>query len=176
MARKKLLSDQAAALLAAGVPLEAALEAEPETTEEVPALAPTPEQTTEPETTDQPEASAPAPVEMADFFKTQLAEANEKVINLTLDNREMKTKLDTIDVTHTQLRAIAIDAINLRNVGLGRGRIELATASDEVVLSTYSNISKDFNNTFPVGGVTEVASTEKPAATVNSAAIRAAKI
>ena len=158
MARKKLLSDQAAALLAAGVPLEAALDAEPETTEEVPAEAPAPVET--PETP----VEAAVTTEASDFFKTQLAEANEKVINLTLDNREMKTKLETIDVTHTQLRAIAIDAINLRNVGLGRGRIDLATASDEVVLSTYSNISKDFNNTFPVGGVTEVASTEKPAA------------
>lgn len=170
MARKKFLDEKSAALLAAGVPLQAALDAEPETetTEEVPAEVETPV-----------EAAAPAPVvttEASDFFKTQLAEANEKVINLTLENREMKTKLETIDVTHTQLRAIAMDSINLRNVGLGRGRMDLATASDEVILSTYSNISKDFNNTFPVGGVTEVASTEKEKEKPTLTAAQAARI
>jgi signal peptide peptidase SppA len=166
MARKNVLSDKSAALLAAGVSLEAALDAEDEVIEQDVVE---PEDVQDPE----PEAPAPAPVEASDFFKAQLAESNEKMISLMLDNREMKSKLETIDVTHTQLRAIAADSINLRNVGLGRGRVDLATASDEVILSTYSNISKEFNNTFAVGSLTELASTEKEKVTMSAAQKRA---
>lgn len=175
--KKKLLSEQSAALLAMGVPVEAALDAasdEPEQTEVPVEEAPAQEA---------PEAEAkvvpPANEEMASYFKAQLADAQEKIINLSIENKEMKTKLETIDVTHTQLRAIAMDSINLRSVGLGRGHIDLSTASDEVILSTFSTISKTFNNTFPVGGVTEVASTEKPAIKLTAAqeaAYKAARI
>jgi len=167
MARKRVLDEKAAALLAAGVTLDVALSAEPDaTTEEPTVVTPAPDApVTPPE--DEPEVAVKS--DMMDYFKAELSAANEKVLTLSMDNREMKAKLENMDVTHTQLRAIATDAINLRNVGLGRGHIELGTASDEVILSTYSTISKEFNNAFPVGGVTEVASTERETVTMTAA-------
>ena len=180
MARKKILDEQSVAILAAGgaLPVEmGALDVIEDVAKVVEKIAETVVEVIEDIKDDEPEVAVKS--DMASFFKAELSEANEKVITLSMENREMKAKLETMDVTHTQLRAIATDAINLRNVGLGRGRIELGTASDEVILSTYSSISKEFNNTFPVGGVTEVASTERETMSADDfdyEALKAAKI
>jgi hypothetical protein len=172
--RKKLLDEQSVAILAAGGSLPIAmgmLDTVEDIAKIVEKVAEVVVEVIEEIQEDEPDVAVKS--DMASFFKAELSEANEKVITLSMDNREMKAKLETMDVTHTQLRAIAADAINLRNVGLGRGRLELSTASDEVLLSTYSNISKEFCNTFPTGGVTELASTDRPQVQMTTAQRRA---
>lgn len=170
MSRKKMLLDeQSVAILAAGGTLEATmgvLDTVKEVAEVVEKVAEAVIDVIE-VIEDEPEVAVKS--DMMSYFKTELAAANEKVLSLSIENREMKTKLDTIDVTHTQLRSIAADAINLRNVGLGRGRLELSTASDEVMLQTYNAVAKDFTKVFPVGGVTEAASTEREQVTMSNA-------
>jgi len=173
MARKQLLGEKEVAILAAGgeLPVQMGVLDTVETVAKI--VEEVAEEVIE-DIQDEPEVAVKS--DMLSYFKAELSAAHEKVLTLSMDNREMKTKLEQIDVTHTQLRAIATDAVNLRNVGLGRGRIELSTASDEVILSTYNTISKEFNNTFHVGGIIEVASTEKETTQVSSAALRAATI
>ena len=179
MARKQLLGEKEVAILAAGgeLPVQmGVLDTVEDVAKVVEKVAETIVDVIEDIKKPEPPESVVDKSGMVDYFKAELSAAHEKVLTLSMDNREMKTKLEQIDVTHTQLRAIATDAVNLRNVGLGRGRIELSTASDEVILSTYNTVSKEFNNTFHVGGITEVASTERPKSLVNAAAMRAAKI
>ena len=180
MARKRVLDEKSVAIIAAGgqIPAEMGiLDTVEDVAKVVEAIAEKVVEVIEDIKDDEPAVAVKS--DMMDYFKAELSAANEKAMTLTLENREMKTKLESIDVTHTQLRAIAADAINLRSVGLGRGPTDLSTASDEVILSTFSNISKAFNNTFPVGGVTESASTERANSAVDDfdyEALKAARI
>lgn len=175
MSRKKILDEKDVAMIAAtGLP-EAAFGELGTLAEGVEVVEVTPEATL-------PEEETEKVVEkgsMAEFFQAELSAATDKIITLSVENKEMKTKLETMDVTHSQLRAIASDAVNLRNLGLGRGRFDLSTVSDEVLLQTYNQVSTEFNKVFPVGGVTEVASTERKEPVVmtamQEAAVRAAK-
>ena len=176
MARIKVLDEQAVAIIASGGSVEATmgiLDTVEDVAEIVEKVAEAVVDVIEAIKKPEPPESVADKSGMMDYFKAELASANEKAVMLTIENREMKAKLDSMDVTHTQLRAIAGDAINNKSIGLGRGRLDLSTMSDDVILQTYSTVAKDFNNTFPVGGVTEVASTERETVTMTAAQRRA---
>jgi signal peptide peptidase SppA len=95
------------------------------------------------------------------FLQTELSTVRESVLVLTLENRELKAKLDSQNVTHEKLRSIACDTINLRHIGLGHRTTDMSTMSDEVLIQSYNQITTEFNAKYPVGGVTEAYSVEQ---------------
>jgi len=99
-------------------------------------------------------------LEVVDYLKEELSEAKEKVVELSVENKAMKKDMEAIEANHSQFRKIVEDATNVKNIALNRGSISLEKLSDEVLVQQYQNVTKDFNQTFPVGGQCKAPETE----------------
>lgn len=160
--KKKLLNQQAAAVLEAGGELDAALEVAEEETTEVPVQEPA----EAPEASEVLESTVETAVDdnLTSYLKEQLASANEKVTQLTIDNRSLQTKLDAMDSTHGQLREIVMQATNVKRIALGGSNMDLASLSDEALLQQYQQVSAEFAKVYPVGGKVKAPDTNQDTA------------
>ena len=178
--KKKLLNQQAAAVLEAGGSLETALEVAEEINETPEAsgaesadpVAAVEKPAADEKTDETPAAEASVPqadVGLVSFLKAELAAANEKVLQATLESRNLKAQLDSLNATHAQMRSIVIDSANTKRIALGGSAMDMATLSDEAILQTYQQTTAEFSKAFPIGGKLQAPSTEQPKPVVNSA-------
>ncbi len=186
MARKtKTLDEKTQAAIASGVPVEQALENAPEASAETPAVEP--EAKASEETTPVPEASKETAVEgseaeapaadtnLVSYLRTELKESQDKAMELTMQNKELNSKLESVNSTHSQFRGIVEDALNVRSIAMNKGKMSTESMSDEVLVQQYKNITEEFNKTFPVGGKCNAVDTEQPKPAYNPAHVRAVK-
>jgi len=187
--KKKLLDEKTVAAIEAGGNVPAALEAaadEPagaDTAATPEVTTPAAEEAAATAADSAAEAESSAPAEAADaglvtYLKTELASANEKLMQATLEVRTLQTRLDSLTSTHEQMRGIVINATNIKRVALGGSNTDMAAMSDEGLLQAYQAASAEFGKVFPIGGKAELPSVQQPALVtpVNQAAIKAARI
>jgi signal peptide peptidase SppA len=177
---KKLLSEKTVALIAAGGTVDEALVSAPEAVEP-PALETTPESTpAAPEgETITADLTVTATDSLTDYLKTELSVANEKLLQATVDARNLQTQLDAMSATHASMRTIVSDFINVKRIALGGSAADLSAVADDVLVQQYQQTSADFSKTFPIGGRVQPPSVEPPAALIPSnhqARVKAAKI
>lgn len=174
MTKKLLLTEKAAAVLAAGGNIDASLETVTEPVVEIPAVVETPAVVEE--------AAAPAVVEDASlttYLKTELASVNEKLLTATMETRNLQAKLDTIMVTHDSMRSIVCDSINNKTFPVSGSRLDLSALPDEALVQQYQHASAEFSKTFPIGGKSLPPSVEQVSVQIDpahSARIKASKI
>lgn len=152
---KTALTDQQIAALAEG----AALTGDTPTAE-APAT-----QTTEPAA----ETSAPATPEadaaqaatsvqadaVVTLLQAQLAEANSKVVDLTVELRGVKAELDGAKAASAGFRSIAQASVDRMKVALGMPS-GIAAATDEALMSEHTSLRSTFEAKFKAGGVAAV--------------------
>jgi hypothetical protein len=140
---RKLLSEKAVAVLAAGGEIEAALDTE--TVVEIPEVIEVPVVE---------EAEVPAVVEDASlttYLKTELASVNEKLLLASMESRNLQAKLDAVTVTHDSMRSIVCDSINNKTFPVSGNRLDLSALPDEALIQQYQHASVEFSKTFPIG-------------------------
>lgn len=112
---------------------------------------------TQVENTPQPDPVAETkPDATVEFYKAQLAEANQKIVDVTVDLREAKATADAMKATHTGLFQIACKSLSNMKVALGMPAADLTKLSAEAVLADHAATSEAFLKAFKAGGVAAV--------------------
>ena len=163
MKRKKALTEQEVAALAAGAVLEAAVsENEAGADAEVEELA------VEAAAVEGAQAEADAP-ESADpvaevakndnalgLLKEQLKAAQDDLLEAKIDARKAGEKLAEIEATVNPLAAIVGKAINNMQVALGGSALDLSGLAPAALLAEHGKMVEQFQSKFKVGGVAAV--------------------
>lgn len=175
MAKRKVLAEKDVAAIAAGAPIEAVMDAAPavEVTEEVaePMVEAAAGTTLVPagDSGSESVVSPAADSELVAFLKTELASARGDAVQAQVTVKELQAKLATFDACVPGLRDIAATAINRMKIATGGSAMDLSALPSENLLQEYAATVKTFNETFPVGGVSKVASVEEPKAPILTA-------
>lgn len=102
------------------------------------------------------ETEAPAPVSEAaslvDYLKTQLADAQAKQVELTVENKHLQSKLDQMSATHAEMRTVVCDLTNNRRRPLNIPAMDMTGLSDEAVMQQFHQVTATYLEKFPVGG------------------------
>ena len=165
MARKKLLTEREVALIAEGVPPQAAIEGAPLVEDNDP---PTEAPEGPPETTEEnpPAAAAtPAPAaaapDLVTFLQSELAAKTSEITQLSVKLAEQERELNAFKAHDSELKAIVAASVQRMQIGLGGKAGDLTKLSTEALLSQHSAVAAQFSQTFPVGGVAAVSAEEE---------------
>lgn len=99
--------------------------------------------------------------DLVSFLQAQVKERDQQVLDLTLSNRDLKAKVDTMQVTHAPMVKIVQDSISKMKVALGGSAVDLSGLAAEAVLEEHARASADFQKVFKVGGVAITAPVNK---------------
>ena len=104
------------------------------------------------------------------YLEAQLAKMTDKVSDLTVENREMKAKMEKLEGLLPELKTIVSEAINRMQVALGMSRIDLEGMEAEALIKQYKASSEAFNKAFKPGGLLNKTQSdeEKPKAKVTN--------
>jgi signal peptide peptidase SppA len=165
MAKKGLTTEQVAAAAASGAKLEdlglAGGDMESNTSagtaEELAAAEAAALETAEATAAETVEAEASNkttnPETVSAYLESQLAKANDKISDLTVENRELKTKATQVDEVMPKLKTIVSEAINRMQVALGMARVDMETMETSALIKQYEATSVTFSETFKPGGL-----------------------
>jgi len=174
---RKLLTDKAVAVLAAGGALTEELETMP--VEEVPEVL---EDALEiPMAATSITIEPPVDEALTSYLKAELSSVNEKLLQASMDARNLQAKLDNLAATHDSMRAIVCDSINNKTFPVSGNRLDLSALPDEALVQQYQHASAEFSKTFPIGIQSMLPSTEQTEMVekedyAHAARIRASKI
>lgn len=152
MTRRALTQNQIAAA-AAGVPNPAA-EATTEDAATTTAAEPSANEPQAPEAS-APEASAPgaADAPVVRLLQEQLAQAQDRHLQLSIELNAVKGKLDA-QANHVEgLKGIAARSLSTMKVALGHSAVDASAMSVETLLSEHTATAEAFQKAFKVGGV-----------------------
>lgn len=171
---KTRLTAQQVAAIAAGAAVTTDASTDPAVTTAV-------EQVASPAATQQTEASAEVQTEatnegaevtnlqdktpVIEMLQTQLASANEQLIQARVDLQALQTKGSEDTALTASLVAIAAASTNNMRVALGLPIVDMAALGAKEVVSAHTQLSAEFTKTFKAGGVAAVApqvEAEKP--------------
>jgi len=104
------------------------------------------------------------------YLESQLAKANDKITDLTVETKELSAKIARIDEHLPKMKVIVSEAVNRMMVALGLSRIDLSASTEEALIKQYEATSDQFNKTFKPGGLTgaKTPATDKPKATITN--------
>lgn len=112
------------------------------------------------------------------YLQSQLAEANAKVLDMTIELRDSKAASAAMQNTHSAFRALAVASLDRLKVAMGGSPASAEGMSDEAILAEHSNLRAQFESKFKAGGVAAVSSSgsaeKKAEPTVDS--VRLARI
>ena len=174
MLRKKVMTQEAQAAIAAGASADEALEAHgeeidtqaapqgetPEGTEaaaeETPAQASTPEETTETES--EAEESTPVAAEESSLAPliNKLGDLQTELAQAKVDLNQATKQIETLQSTEAGLKEIAATAINRMQIAIGASASDLSALDSSTLLAQYAKTSSEFHERFPVGAKAEV--------------------
>lgn len=161
MKRKKALTEQDLAALAAGAALEATVsetevEAEVEDTAvEAAAVEGAQAEADAPEGAD-PVAEVAKNDNALGLLKEQLKAAQDDLLEAKIDARKAGEKLAEIEATVNPLAAIVAKAINNMQVALGGSALDLSGLAPAALLAEHGKMVEQFQSKFKVGGVAAV--------------------
>jgi len=116
---------------------------------------------------------------VVDFLKGQLAEANTKVTDLTIEVRDTKAALGTATANQPAMRKVVDNSVQTLRVALGHSKSDTAAMSDAQLLAEHDSLLTQFNAKFKAGGVaasTPATSAEKEGSNTANDSRRAARI
>jgi hypothetical protein len=104
-----------------------------------------------------PEAAAPTQPDtgVVALLQAQLAEANSKVVDLTVELRSVKAELDGAKAASAGFRSIAQASVDRMKVALGMPS-GIAAATDEALMGEHTSLRSTFEAKFKAGGVAAV--------------------
>jgi signal peptide peptidase SppA len=111
-----------------------------------------------------PEAGKPAEPTALQLVQSQLAEAQGRVTDLTIELRDVKAANESMKGMHASMRAIVVASVTNLKIALGQTPGGAEALADEALLAEHAALTKVFNDKFKAGGVAAVApadSTEK---------------
>lgn len=161
MKRKKALTEQEVAALAAGAALEATVsetevEAEVEDTAvDAAAVEGAQAEAEAPESAD-PVAEVAKNDNALGLLKEQLKAAQDDLLEAKIDARKAGEKLAEIEATVNPLAAIVAKAINNMQVALGGSALDLSGLAPAALLAEHGKMVEQFQSKFKVGGVAAV--------------------
>lgn len=119
------------------------------------------------ETVAQPAAEAPAPAPqvapeanhapVVTFLQTELAKAQAKIVDLTVNLRAAEVKAETATKAAAGFKAIAQASVDRMKVALSMPS-GIAASSDEALLAEHADLRSKFEASFKPGGVAAVSS------------------
>lgn len=171
--KKKLMTPQAAALIAEGISPELALQTVPPTDvpDETPdPVTPAPEDiSAAPAVAAAPSEGTPAaPVdsELVSFLRTSLAAKDNDYMEAKLQVADLQRQLESFKVTQGPLMSIVATRIQNMQIALNSSPADTAGLNAETLVNLHAGVHAQFTKTFPVGGVTAQPSTDVPKAVV----------
>lgn len=201
MLRKKVvITEQAQAAMAAGVPQEEALRQAPAASvdQEHDSGTPEPEQAQETETETQAAAQEPQQEEQAEqpapaqppaaaasdtpssVLATQLRETQDQLVEAKVELKQVQAKLASTEAAVSGLQAIAVEATQKMQIALGQSAADLSHLSGDALVQQYRSVEKTFKERFPVGATSQVVIDEPPSVERTpaqaAAAVKATKI
>ena len=173
MGKKTNLSEQEIAALAAGIPLENLTNATPaetsnDTTAEVENtdIDASSEQDVPvvPAPTAEVEAATPENKTSADsvvaLLKSQLAEANQNLLNASIELNDLKKANASLNALVTPMRGIVEKSIGNMQIALGGSATPLDARDTASLLAEHDTLRKSFENKFKAGGVAATSSVQ----------------
>lgn len=160
---RKALTEQEIAAIAAGVAHAAAVEGstapeiKPEVDAEASVKAPAAEAT---ETKKENESPAPA-ADVLTFVKEQLAEAQARVVDLTVQLKTAGEQIISMKATHDGLVKIAAASVKNMKVALGMTGVDVSSMAADALLAEHAAASDAFQKAFKAGGVAAVNTPDK---------------
>ena len=160
MAKQILLSDEAQAQVALGVPLEQVehTEVEAPTEPEVKAEAPKKEPEVAPDAeallAELREAADP----LSDFLKAQVKELQTELYQAKLDLSQHQSKVGQLQDVESKLAPIAIEAINRLQIALGQTPSTMTGLPATSLAEQYTAVKSEFDARFKTGRLTQPAS------------------
>ena len=148
--KKKILSPEALAALAAGKTFEAKAEVDGagETTETVvEAAAETSEETEQPDFAGQIEALTAEKTEL----QAQVATLTETISGLEAATIAVDAKIKAASDEVEEYKAIVVGHIAAMRIGLSLSAVDMANWTAEAILREYSSVSKSFEKSFAAG-------------------------
>lgn len=182
---KHALTEQHVAALAEGLAIGAAT-----TPSEAQAVASEPAQAAQASETPVNEAgdgSAPAPApaqasqgnsEVVAYLQGQLAEAQGKLVDLTIKFRDLEASAQAAQGAMATMRSIVVASVDRLQVALGQTPGASASLDDAALLAMHTALRADFEKKFKAGGVAAVSSSaaaEAKSEVVDSVLIRRRK-
>lgn len=170
--KKKLLNERTVALLEAGASVDEALQTapdvaeggattEPEATEAeaAAAAAAEAEASATTEATTEPAQGSTESADLVSYLKAELNASNDKVLSVTMENRELQTRLNAMNTTHASMREVVVEVTRTRQIALHGSSMDLSLLSDEALMQQYQATSAEFRTQFPIGGKAQLPST-----------------
>jgi hypothetical protein len=159
MAKQILLSDEAQAQVALGVPLEQVehTEVEAPTEPEVKAEA-TAETKTETKAEDLAVELKEMADPLADFLKAQVKELQTELYQAKLDLSQHQSKVGQLQDVESKLAPIAIEAINRLQIALGQTPSTMTGLPATSLAEQYTAVKSEFDARFKTGRLTQPAS------------------
>lgn len=92
------------------------------------------------------------------YLQGQLAEANAKVTELTIQARDAKAASEALSTSHAAMRAITVASVDRLRVALGHAAGAAEAMTDAELLAAHSTLRDQFEKKFKAGGVAAVSS------------------
>jgi hypothetical protein len=90
------------------------------------------------------------------YLQGQLAEAQTKLTDLTIQARDAKASADALATSHTAMRAITVASVDRLRVALGHPAGGAESMSDTELLAAHTSLRDQFEKKFKAGGVAAV--------------------
>ena len=158
MAKQILLSDEAQAQVALGVPLEQVEHTEVEAEPEVKAEAVKAEVKTETKAEDLAVELREAADPLSDFLKAQVKELQTELYQAKLDLSQHQSKVGQLQDVESKLAPIAIEAINRLQIALGQTPSTMTGLPATSLAEQYTAVKSEFDARFKTGRLTQPAS------------------
>ncbi len=100
--------------------------------------------------------AAEKPNQVVEYLQGQLATAQARVTELTIEARDAKTAADALQTSFAGMRAITVAAVNHLRVALGHSAGGADAMSDTELLAAHSSLREQFEKKFKAGGVAAV--------------------
>ena len=160
---KKALTETDIAALAAGLDIEAAaadVVVEDEKGAEAAAQAVVEGEGAAPEAaaevTESEDGKHEAQASVVSFLQAQVKEKDTEIINLSIEVKGLKEKVDSMEATHNGLTEVVRKAVAGMKVRMGASNVDLSASSAQELLADYAATSEAFLKTFKAGGVAAV--------------------
>lgn len=103
------------------------------------------------------------------YLESQLAKANDKITDLTVENKELKAQNTKLTESLPKLKTIVSEAVGRMMVAMGMAQVDMSAMDEETLIKQYESTSDQFNKTFKPGGLTSGAKDpDKPKAKITN--------
>lgn len=115
--------------------------------------------------------------EVVAFLRGEIVAKDERIVQLSVELRDEKAKVEGMQANHKAMRAIAEASVGYLRVALGTSGAETKTMDDTQLLAEQASLQEQFKTKFKAGGVASVTPTaSEKKGPAESSSIRKARL